>query len=84
MSRSSIKGTTVGIFKVFIERYLHPPLEIVVVLHALVRGVLFPDYGCKGIIIEDDAIFLLRELCSINDARNGSISPLYIKNRSDN
>ena len=84
MYRSSIKGDIVGIFKVFIERYLHSPQKIVVVLHALVQGVLFLDDGCKGLIIRDDAIFLLRESCSINDARNGSISPLYIRNRSDN
>ena len=84
MSRSSVKGTTVGIFKVFIERSLHPPQEIVVVFHALIQGVLFLDDGFKGLIIGDDAIFLLRELCSINDARNGSISPLYIRNRSSN
>ena len=72
-----------GLFKVFIERSLHPPQEIVVVLHALVQGVLFLDDGCKGLIIGDDAIFLLQESCSISDARNGSISPLYIRNRSD-
>ena len=44
MSRSSVKGTTVGIFKLFIERYFHPPQKIVVVLHALVQGVVFLDY----------------------------------------
>ena len=73
-----------GIFKVFIERYLHPPQKIVVVLHALICGVLFLDDGCIELITGDDAIFLMRESCSINDARNSSISPLYIINTSNN